>query len=103
MVLYRPMARHPLTKGAAGIAILAARPPTPGERPAVALARELGYARTSSELTPGLTGFGVPIKLADGSVMCVQVVFVEGYLDEEMAIKQMISVAERIAAAPLRT
>jgi DNA-binding IclR family transcriptional regulator len=50
---FRPGVRTPLTRGAAGYAILAARPATPGEPAAVALARERGYATSHAEIEAG--------------------------------------------------
>jgi DNA-binding IclR family transcriptional regulator len=45
--------RTPLTRGAAGYALLAAGPPAPGEPAAVPLAREWGYARSHEEVEAG--------------------------------------------------
>lgn len=45
--------RTPLTRGAAGYAILAAGPPIPGELEQVTAAREKGYARSHAEIEAG--------------------------------------------------
>jgi DNA-binding IclR family transcriptional regulator len=45
--------RTPLTRGAAGYAILATRPPAPGEPEPVTFARERGYARSHAEVEAG--------------------------------------------------
>jgi DNA-binding IclR family transcriptional regulator len=45
--------RTPLTRGAAGYAILAAGPALPGEPPQVTLARERGYATSHAEVEAG--------------------------------------------------
>lgn len=50
---FRPGMRTPLTRGAAGYAILAAGPPLPGEPEAVTIAREVGYARSHAEVEAG--------------------------------------------------
>jgi DNA-binding IclR family transcriptional regulator len=50
---FRPGMRTPLTRGAAGYAILAAGPATPGEPAAAALARERGYATSHAEIEAG--------------------------------------------------
>jgi DNA-binding IclR family transcriptional regulator len=60
-IAYRPGLRHPIDRAAPGLAILAAGPPLPGERPEVGLARERGWAQSSGELLPGATGVAVPI------------------------------------------
>ncbi|GAB3711604.1 IclR family transcriptional regulator [Nocardiopsis nanhaiensis] len=51
--------RHPLHRGADGIAILAQRPVQPGEPPAVETARKRGYSVTSGENQPGASGMAV--------------------------------------------
>lgn len=51
--------RHPLQRGADGIAILAQRPPRQGESDAVRTARGLGYSVTSGENQPGAVGVAV--------------------------------------------
>ncbi|MWA07366.1 helix-turn-helix domain-containing protein [Actinomadura sp. LD22] len=50
---FKPGMRTPLMRGAAGYAILAGGPPTPGEPEAVILAREVGYARSHAEIEAG--------------------------------------------------
>ncbi|MFJ4268655.1 IclR family transcriptional regulator [Paenarthrobacter nicotinovorans] len=51
----------PLDQGCAGLAILASRPPVNGERDEVALARVRGYAVTSGEVIPSVTGISAPV------------------------------------------
>jgi DNA-binding IclR family transcriptional regulator len=50
---FRPGMRTPLTRGAAGYAILASGPPLAVEPEAVAVARERGYARSHAEIEEG--------------------------------------------------
>jgi DNA-binding IclR family transcriptional regulator len=64
-VAYRPGLRHPLHRGASGKAILAGRPPQPGEPPDVAEARRRGYAVSEGEIQPGAIGVAAPI-VVDG-------------------------------------
>lgn len=47
---------HPLSRGSAGLAILMARPPQPGERQVVSDARSVGYVITREEVIPGTWG-----------------------------------------------
>lgn len=54
-------ARGPLDVAAHGIAILAGRAPTSGERPDVTKARSQGYAATTGEVVPGYTGLSAPV------------------------------------------
>jgi DNA-binding IclR family transcriptional regulator len=60
-VAYRVGSRHPLARGAAGIAILAGRPPSPSDPEAVRLARRDGYSVTRGELQRGAVGLASPV------------------------------------------
>lgn len=64
---FREGSRYPLDRGAAGIALLASRPPRPGERELVAVARERGYAITHGEIEPNTYGLAVPVQRPDAS------------------------------------
>jgi DNA-binding IclR family transcriptional regulator len=64
-VAYRVGSRHPLTRGAAGVAILAGRPPSPQEPEAVRLARRDGFSVTRGELQRGAVGIASPVHSAD--------------------------------------
>lgn len=61
-VSYRLGLRHPLTRGASGLAILSGRPPADDDLPAVALARQQGFSLTRGELQQGAIGIAAPIK-----------------------------------------
>ncbi|SDD49013.1 DNA-binding transcriptional regulator, IclR family [Paracoccus isoporae] len=58
---YRLGVRHPLTRGASGLAILSGRPATSEDLPGVVRAREQGYAMTRGELQQGAVGIAAPI------------------------------------------
>ena len=60
-VSYRLGVRHPLTRGASGLAILSGRPEADDDLPAVKLARAQGYALTRGELQHGAVGIAAPI------------------------------------------
>jgi DNA-binding IclR family transcriptional regulator len=64
-IAYRRGLRHPIHVAASGIAILAGNPRAAGERAQVETARRAGYAVTTGELLPGVTGVAAPI-LVDG-------------------------------------
>jgi DNA-binding IclR family transcriptional regulator len=64
---FRPGMRTPLTVGAAGYALLAAQPPVPDEPPAVASAREVGFARSHAEVEAGQYAVAAWIPLLDGA------------------------------------
>jgi DNA-binding IclR family transcriptional regulator len=61
-VRFREGLRHPLGVGAAGMAILSADAPRPGERPELALARERGYALSREELERGTIAIAAPVR-----------------------------------------
>jgi DNA-binding IclR family transcriptional regulator len=50
-----------IDRGSAGLAILAAQAPTPGERPEVTEARQRGYAVSYSEVIPSVHGISAPV------------------------------------------
>ncbi|MEP7115816.1 MAG: helix-turn-helix domain-containing protein [Ilumatobacteraceae bacterium] len=60
-VAYRPGTRHPIDRGAPGLALLAGRPATSGERAEVTRARDLGWAESEAEVIAGLASIAVPI------------------------------------------
>jgi DNA-binding IclR family transcriptional regulator len=61
---FRPGTRYKLDQGAAGVALLSGEPARSEERIAVSEARVRGYALTSGELWPGVTGVAAPISHA---------------------------------------
>ncbi|MCS7275533.1 MAG: IclR family transcriptional regulator [Dehalococcoidia bacterium] len=98
-VAYRVGFRHPLDRGASGLAILAGRPPQPGEREEVKMARRLGYSVTHGEIQPGASGIAAPIcvggRPADASVGVVTI----GELDVEAVAPHVLEAARAIAEA----
>jgi DNA-binding IclR family transcriptional regulator len=94
---YRPGMRHPLTQACPGHALLAARPPQPGEPPYVARARQQGYAVSRAELLPGATGVAAsipaPTHSADASISAV---WIEG-LDPHAVAPDVVAAAAEIA------
>lgn len=97
-VSHRPGQRHPLDRGAPGLAILAARPPQPDERPEIPWARETGYVRTTGEVLPGLTALATPLRFVDGSVASLCLVFAGDELDEHTAVDHLRRRADRLVA-----
>jgi DNA-binding IclR family transcriptional regulator len=94
---YRVGSRHPLNKSAAGIAILAGRPPTRGERKAVRDARERGYAVAGAELQPGAFGLAAPIVVDGTATASVGVISLE-QLPERHAAQRVLTASRGIAA-----
>jgi len=63
---FRTGGHHPLGRGSAGVALLAAQPPAPGEAANVTEAREQGFASTFGEVEPGAYGVAVPLPAVAG-------------------------------------
>lgn len=96
---YRVGSRHPLTQGAAGIAILAGRPPRDDDSPEVRQAREEGYSLTRGQLQRGAVGVASPIptnRLRIGMEACIGVVAMDD-LDTERAIHEVKTSARQLA------
>ena len=62
-IQYRVGSRHPLDKGAVGIAILSGRPAQAGDSQAVLAARRDGYSVTCGELQQGAIGAASPVRM----------------------------------------
>lgn len=96
---YRPGLRHGLSVAAPGLAILAAGPPIPGERPEIAIVRERGYACTTGELLAGATGVAAPVAVSGQETgASISAVWIERR-DEAEAGAAVIRSAQAIAAA----
>lgn len=95
---FRTGSRHPLGRGAAGICLLSALPPRPGERPEVTRARAQGFAVSRGEVEPGAHGLAVLIRQGPGEPnACLNLIT---YRDDVMAgaAPVMLDGAARISA-----
>lgn len=101
---YRVGSRHPLTRGAAGLAILAARPERPDEPEGVTQARRDGYSLTRGQLQKGAVGIASPVVVPSqpGFEACVGVVALDD-LDVEAAVPAVKAGAARLASRLSRT
>ncbi|SFP23289.1 IclR family transcriptional regulator [Tranquillimonas alkanivorans] len=99
-VSYRVGSRHPVTRGAAGLAIASLRPEAPDDPPAVRQAREDGYSVTRGELQPGAVGVAAPVRFADRALAhaeaCVGVVALQD-LDVERVRTAALDAARALA------
>ncbi|MGM0983139.1 MAG: IclR family transcriptional regulator [Pseudomonadota bacterium] len=96
---YRVGSRHPLTRGAAGIAILAGRPPEPDDDEAVRQARAEGFSLTRGQLQRGAVGVASAIaspQVRPGVEACVGVVAMDD-LDTDTAIREVMAHAGQLA------
>jgi DNA-binding IclR family transcriptional regulator len=98
---YRVGSRHPLDKGAAGIAILALRPEQAADTEAVRQARRDGYGLTRGQLENGAVGVATGIRMptalarAGGLERSVGVVAIDG-LDTDLAAVAVTQTARRL-------
>jgi DNA-binding IclR family transcriptional regulator len=99
-VAYRPGTRHPVDRGAPGLAILSGEPKKPGERPEVARARRAGYASSRGEVIPGLSSVAAPIMRGTNDVVgAVALVFLHQGQDLTALGAQVASAAAAVTAA----
>jgi len=94
-VTYRVGFRHPVDRGASGLAILSARPPSEGERSEVDEARRRGYATSVGELQQGAHAVAVAIPSARTEA-CLGVVALAD-LDVERVAARLQVAAETIS------
>jgi DNA-binding IclR family transcriptional regulator len=95
---FRTGSRHPLGRGSAGICLLSALPPRPGERPEVTRARTQGFSVSKGEVEPGAHGLAVLIRQGDSvPTACLNLIT---YRDDIMAgaAPVMLDGAARISA-----
>ena len=98
-VAYKPGLRHPLDRGAPGLAVLAGGPPRPGERAEVTTARRVGWARSRGEVLPGMSSLAAPVVAGGRALGAVALVFVAGDLDERAAAGLVTRAAAAVTAA----
>jgi DNA-binding IclR family transcriptional regulator len=97
-VAYRPGIRHPLDRGAPGLALLAGGAARPGERAEVAAARRNGWAWSRGEVLPGLSAVASPIVGRDRvPAAAVAVVYLDDGADREELGRRVVAAAEAIA------
>ncbi len=97
-VVYRPGTRHPVGRGAPGLALLMAEPPAPGDRPELAQARRDGWASSHGEVIPGMRSIAAPVLGPDGGVRAgIAVVFVDDGADTGRIGRAVAGAAARVA------
>ncbi len=84
-VAYRVGARHPLSQGAAGKAIM------------LLDGGESSYAVTSGELQTGAHGLAAPVRGVEGLRASVGIVTLDGAIDESVVAPQVIAAAAEVA------
>ncbi|MEE2030947.1 IclR family transcriptional regulator [Rhodococcus chondri] len=99
---YRIGTRHPVSLGAAGIAILAGRPESEHDTDAIRQARRDGFSVTSGEIEHGAVGVAASVRTPSdhdgiGLESSVGVVAIEG-LDTDSAAAEVVKAAAHIRA-----
>ncbi len=98
-ISFREGSRHPLDRGAAGYALLAALPPREGEDARVTEGRRTGYVVTFGEVESGYWGLGVPLDRRDGEpAACLLVISATEALARDAA-PMVTRVAGQLGAA----
>ncbi|NUR65916.1 MAG: helix-turn-helix domain-containing protein [Streptomyces sp.] len=90
---YRIGVRHPLERGANGVAILALQPPSPDDSEDIARARERGYSVTSGQLQQGATGIAAGFEAPGAVGASVGVVAMHEFDVESVAVRVRESAA----------
>ncbi|MEM7273547.1 MAG: helix-turn-helix domain-containing protein [Actinomycetota bacterium] len=104
-VSYKPGTRHPVDRGAPGIALLAAGPPAVGERPEVDEARRRGWASSRAEVIPGMASVAAPLVGHEASVAVISLA-ADDRDEAELATAVMAaaaSIADRLGTRPAAT
>ena len=97
-VAYRPGTRHPLDRGAPGIALLAGLGPQPNEREEVTATRNLGWAYSEGEVIEGMASIAAPVTTSDGETRAaLAVVHLALSLNSKEVAPLVISAAKSLA------
>ena len=101
-VSYRVGSRHPVTKGAAGLAIAMQRRPRSEDPDDLKHARRTGFALTRGQLQEGAVGVAAPLAKSGGSgpgaEACIGVVAMHS-LDTDRATEEVLRHRDRLLAA----
>jgi DNA-binding IclR family transcriptional regulator len=98
-VVYRPGTRHPLGRGAPGLALLMPEPAAADDRDELRDARRAGWARSHGEVIPGLRSVAAPVLGPDGGARAaLAVVFVDETADLVRTGEAVAAAAQKVAA-----
>jgi len=101
-VSYRVGSRHPVTRGAAGLAIAMQRPPRNNDSDELQSARQNGFALTRGQLQQGAIGVAAPLARSGhtglGTEACIGVVAMHA-LDTDLATTALLTHRDRLLAA----
>jgi DNA-binding IclR family transcriptional regulator len=98
-VTYRPGTRHPVDRGAPGLALLMPEQAAPGDRPELHEARRTGWAVSRGEVVPGLRSVAAPVLGPDGGARAaLAVVYVDDTADVEWIGRAVADAAHKVTA-----
>ena len=99
-VTYRPGTRHPVDRGAPGLALLIGEPASPGDREELVAARRAGFAVSHGEVIRGLRSIAAPVPGPDGGARgALAVVYVDDGADVERIGRSVAEAAAKVATA----
>lgn len=99
-VAYRPGTRHPVDRGAPGLALLIPEPPTADDRPELQEARRVGWAASHGEVIRGLRSIAAPVPGPDGGARgALAVVYVDDGADVERIGTSVAEAARKVGTA----
>jgi DNA-binding IclR family transcriptional regulator len=98
-VTYRPGTRHPVGRGAPGLALLMPATPATDDRPALQEARRRGWASSHGEVIPGIRSIAAPVLGPDGGARAaLAVVFIDQDADADAIGRAVVAAADKVAA-----
>jgi DNA-binding IclR family transcriptional regulator len=98
-VVYRPGTRHPVDRGAPGLALLMPEAPSPDDREELREARRVGWATSHGEVVPGLRSVAAPVLGPDGGTRAaLAVVFVDEAADTDRIGRAVTAAAAKVSA-----
>jgi DNA-binding IclR family transcriptional regulator len=99
-VVYRPGTRHPLGRGAPGLALIMPEAPSSDDRTELTTARRTGWASSHGEVIPGFRSVAAPVLGPDGGARAaIAVVFVDETADVAHIGTTVAAAARRVASA----
>jgi DNA-binding IclR family transcriptional regulator len=98
-VAFRPGNRHPVDRGATGLALLLPDPPDPADRAELVAARAQGWVSSLGEVIPGMRAVAAPVRRPDGSAAgALAVIFVDQAVDDAEVGAVLVAAADRVSA-----
>ncbi len=99
-VAYRPGTRHPVGRGAPGLALLVPQAPAPDDRDVLVEARRVGWASSHGEVIAGLRSIAAPVLGPDGGARAaIAVVYVDDGADVDRVGRRVVEAAAEVGAA----